>query len=296
MKKYALILLLAVPLAYAQAKVFSQGIYGEDHRREPYELEDERLGAFARSSVALIPDENIIPNGNSFRLSAPTYGKEYQLCPSERFFEQPTPAFCSGTLVAEDIVLTAGHCLESLESCKSTKFVFGYAMAEAGKYPGEIPTQDVFSCAELLAREEESDLNPEYGSDYALVRLDRPAKGRALVPMEATGGPRPGDSLFTFGYPAGLPLKFVINGKVRSPGKNLFQTNLDTYGGNSGSAVMNLTTQKLEGILIRGDYDFDYTEGNCYVSKHCEDEGCGGEWVMKIDEILARIEKAKSHD
>lgn len=291
--KIALLLMLLLPQTNAQAKAFSQGIYGDDHRREPFELEDKSLGLFAQSSVALIPEENMHLDGGSYRLSAQTYGKEYQLCPSERFFEQQTPAFCSGTMVTEDIVLTAGHCLETLEACKKTKFVFGYSLHEAGKLPREIPAKDVFSCREILAREEENDFNPEYGVDYALVRLDRPARHRAFVPMNATGGPKPGDSLFTFGYPAGLPLKFVINGKVRNPGKNLFQTNLDTYGGNSGSAVMNLATRELEGILIRGDYDFEYTNQNCYVSKRCDDDGCQGEWVMKVDEILARLEKAK---
>lgn len=292
MKLVLLLLLLVLPF-YADAKVFSQGIYGDDHRREIFELEDESLGAFAQSSVALIPEENLFLDGSSYRLSGQTYGKEYQLCPTERFFEQQTPAFCSGTLVTEDTVLTAGHCLETLESCKKTKFVFGYALKEPGKLPREIPAGDVFSCEEILAREEQNDLNPEFGSDFALVRLDRPVKNRAPVAMEATGGPRTGDPLFTFGYPAGLPLKFVINGKVRNPGKNLFQTNLDTYGGNSGSPVVNLATKKLEGILIRGDHDFEYSEENCYISKHCEDEGCEGEWVMKIDEILARLEKPK---
>jgi V8-like Glu-specific endopeptidase len=294
MKPALLLMLLAVMPMNSHAKVFSQGIYGDDHRREPYELEDQSMNVFSQSSVALIPEENLLLDGQVYRLSGQTYGKEYQLCPSERFFEQQTPAFCSGTLVAEDIVLTAGHCFESPEDCKKTKFVFGYSLPEPGKLPREIAANDVFSCGEILAREEQNDLNPEYGVDYALVRLDRPAKNRRLVPLEPTGGPKTGDGLFTFGYPAGLPLKFVINGKVRNPGKNLFQTNLDTYGGNSGSAVMNLATKKLEGILIRGDYDFEYGEQNCYVSKHCEDEGCQGEWVMKIDEILARIQKAKN--
>jgi V8-like Glu-specific endopeptidase len=292
--KIALFLLLVVAFGEAEAKVFTKGIYGEDHRREPYELEDQSLAVFSQSSLALIPEENLYLNGQEYRLTGQTYGKEYQLCSSERFFEQPTPAFCSGTLVAEDMVLTAGHCFENLEACKKTKFVFGYALSQAGKLPYYVAEQDVFSCAEILAREEETDLNPEFGADYALVRLDRPANFRQFISPESTGGLKVGENLFTFGYPAGLPLKFVINGKVRNPGKNLFQTNLDTFSGNSGSAVMNLATKKLEGILIRGDHDFEYAEGNCYVSKQCQEDGCRGEWVMKIDEILSRIRKSKN--
>jgi hypothetical protein len=71
------ILLLALSSPSAHAKVFSQGIYGDDHRREPYELEDERMISLMGSSVALIDDEHIARDGKVYRLTAQTYGKEY---------------------------------------------------------------------------------------------------------------------------------------------------------------------------------------------------------------------------
>ena len=44
-----------------------------------------------------------------------------------------------------------------------------------------------------------------------------------------------------------------------------FQANLDAYGGNSGSAVINAETHEVEGILVRGSYDFD-SAGECDIS------------------------------
>lgn len=61
--------------------------------------------------------------------------------------------------------------------------------------------------------------------------------------------------------------------------------NLDTYGGNSGSAVFNDRTGEVEGILVRGEVDYTY-KGNCMVSNVCTDSGCRGEDVTYISEVL----------
>ena len=57
--------------------------------------------------------------------------------------------------------------------------------------------------------------------------------------------------------------------------------NLDTYGGNSGSAVFNAKTGLVEGILVRGEQDY-VQKGDCRVSNVCPADGCRGEDVTKI--------------
>ena len=56
--------------------------------------------------------------------------------------------------------------------------------------------------------------------------------------------------------------KVAGGAKVRSNNNGVyFVANLDTYGGNSGSAVFNLQTREVEGILVRGENDYVYDYG-----------------------------------
>jgi V8-like Glu-specific endopeptidase len=61
------------------------------------------------------------------------------------------------------------------------------------------------------------------------------------------------------GHPSGLPMKYADGAKVFGNFDNYFSTNLDTFGGNSGSPVFNAKTNEVVGILVRGD--IDYIEG-----------------------------------
>ena len=70
---------------------------------------------------------------------------------------------------------------------------------------------------------------------------------------------------------------------VRSSGATgYFVANLDTYGGNSGSPIINAATGMLEGILVRGATDFviDNVE-NCFRSNVYSNTGGRGEDVTK---------------
>ncbi len=91
------------------------------------------------------------------------------------------------------------------------------------------------------------------------------------------------------GHPAGLPTKVSGGAKVRDAGPTgHFVANLDTYGGNSGSAVFNAKTGLIEGILVRGEIDYTW-RGGCKVSNTCADDGCRGEDVTKISALSGNI-------
>lgn len=48
------------------------------------------------------------------------------MCAGERFTDQPAGSFCPVALVGPDLMLTAGHCLLSVEICGRKKLSLGY--------------------------------------------------------------------------------------------------------------------------------------------------------------------------
>ncbi len=87
------------------------------------------------------------------------------------------------------------------------------------------------------------------------------------------------------GHPTGIPTKVAGGAFVRDNSNDkFFVANLDTFGGNSGSAVVNSETGVVEGILVRGENDY-VTEGGCSVPQVCTMDGCRGEDVTRITNI-----------
>lgn len=277
-KAFALLALaLAVP---SFAQVAPDVIYGNDDRLDLYQV-DGRLRQAADSTVALFQASQVSANG---ALQVRPYGSGMSLCADEPFYDQVNGAFCSGSLVAPDVIMTAGHCVRSEDACKGTKFVFGFAVKAKGVNPTNVSPSDVYGCKKLIAQEVVGS-----GADYALVRLDRPVTGHAPLKFNRAGDPANGTPVLVIGHPAGLPVKIAGGAKVRDASREgYFVANLDTYGGNSGSAVFNATSLAVEGILVRGENDYVW-RGSCRVSQVCTDEGCRGEDVTKMSSVIPHL-------
>lgn len=274
----ALFVFAALPLR-AQESPRPEVIYGDDDRLDLYQVENPKLRELADSTVALFEASDVAIDGGKAKLTLTDYGQQYNLCPEEPFREQKNGAFCSGSLVAADILMTAGHCVRSEGACQGTKFVFGFAITEKGKQGDTVPASEVYSCKQLLGRVEQGS-----GPDWALVRLDRKVSGHKPLRLSSSVPPK-GAPLFVIGHPAGLPTKVAGGASVRDPSlSGYFKANLDTYGGNSGSAVFNAATGLVEGILVRGEQDYEW-KGACRVSKVCASDGCSGEDVTKVGEV-----------
>lgn len=279
LKKTALVaaVLLAVGItATAEKRV----IYGDDNRVEVYES-----SAFwqrkAASTVALVNTSRLSQQSDgTIAIKGNNYGSSYNLCEDEPFREQQSSAFCSGSLVGHNLVLTAGHCLRTQSACNRTNFVFGFGYSHSGKDVTTAQPIDVYSCKSIVAWKEKSN-----GADYAVVELDRSVIGREVLSVNRGQVASPGDRMVIIGHPAGIPTKVADDAYVREVKSEHFVANIDAFGGNSGSAVFNERTGLIEGILVRGWTDFTYSNG-CRKSYVCKNDGCSGEDVTRVDQAL----------
>jgi V8-like Glu-specific endopeptidase len=295
---FTLTLLAVSPCSSAVNKV----IYGEDDRIEYYEV-PENLKAAADATVSLWNAENLkldIPSG-TYDLKTENFGDKYKLCPGVKFREQPVGAFCSGTLVGEDLVLTAGHCITDESRCGATAFVFGYAV----KAPGEkartrIDAGEVYACSKIIKRQwQDATLTTNgkamtiYGPDFALIQLDRKVTGRKPMSVNRQGGIKKGDSIVATGHPNGLPFKFSSDGSVVKEVEKksaYFVSNLDVFGGNSGGAVFNLETGLIEGIVVRtADEHFLPSFDGCNIYTIRPQNAGFGIHINKLDPVLSEI-------
>jgi len=255
-------------------------IYGTDDRIDFFQITDPAALQDVECVVALFNQSDVTDNGDgTSTLRTQNFGTSRNLCSSERFRDQPVGAFCSGFLVAPDVIATAGHCVTA-SNVTDVRFVFGFRMTDATTAQTVISNNDIYSGASLLGRQEEGT-----GPDWALVQLDRPVNGHSVVSIRRDGRIPDAQPVHVIGHPSGLPLKLAAGAAVRdnSPAA-FFVANLDTYGGNSGSPVFNADTHIVEGILVRGEADF-VMQGTCRVSLVCPSTGCRGEDCTRTTEF-----------
>ena len=278
----ALAMLTTATVTQARNKV----IYGPDDRKDLHEVKRALHLDLAASTAAMIEKNSITTDGDSVTISSSTL-ESRGICASEKFSQQQTAAMCSGFLVGEDLLVTAGHCIQSKSDCRRYNWVFNYAHKEKNS-DINVTTEDVYGCKEIIERT----LDNSTMDDYALIRLDRKVVNRTPLTVRKEGKIESGTKIVVIGHPTGLPTKVADNAWVRDNNRDkYFAANLDTFGGNSGSAVFNADTGVVEGILVRGeqDYEYDYSQG-CRVVFKCKDNGCRGEDVTRITNIQALME------
>ncbi|MBT4791222.1 MAG: trypsin-like peptidase domain-containing protein [Halobacteriovoraceae bacterium] len=276
--KIVLLVLLSFPIpAFAAQKV----IYGEDNRVDYY-LVSKSHQEIADATAVMINNIRIKEKKDHFLLSKKTL-RNYGVCEGERFLEQFTAGSCSGFLIAPDLLATAGHCIQTVDDCKLIKWVFDYKLLNRSPMSRKVLKKSVYNCVELVER----GFSQSKAIDYSIVKLDRAISDRKILKLRRSGKVNNNANLAVFGYPTGLPLKVAKGGKVRRNGaKHFFVTNLDTFGGNSGSPVVDLKSLEVEGILIRGEDDYiTDTRQDCKRVKQCSPNSCEGETVTRITNI-----------
>lgn len=178
-----------------------------------------------------------------------------------RYAGQLSLTIGTGFLVGENKLMTALHILAGHE--QDVVYVFDFHTDVHGKDP--IPSQVLAIAGKSMVYSAEHDV--------ALVTLDvsdHQLSDRAYLRFpKRNANPSPNAPLYAVGYPQGLPVKLAMIGQVVGHRTaSTFSTNLDTFHGNSGSPVLNLNTNLVEGMLVRGYPDLDYASGPCAKMKY----------------------------
>lgn len=249
---------------YAHPDSIYRGQFGADTRAEAKSRWQYR--DYTRATAAAMPKKNIVGNKiYTYDLATvlkKKYG-DYTIDESVRFTDQPAAGFCTGFLIAPDLLVTAGHCIENEEDMKNAVWVFDYTSDVSYNKSGNYITVDasnMYYGVELL----DTKLTDDGMYDYCVIRLDRKT-GRKPYKFRTGGNILFEDFIAMIGSPSGIPLKVADSARVtNNEYKTWFMTDLDAFQGNSGGPVFN-ANGFIEGILVRGAKgDFEYNQAcNC---------------------------------
>lgn len=288
-------------------------IYGSDDIRE---VNDVPQGRLAKSIAIAVPNLFIEPNADGTLKMVDVIPMEGYLCQDERFTNQVSIGNCTAFLVSDRHLVTAGHCLiptgevndEYHPFCEAFSWYFDFRQPKAGAtHINRVPADRVYKCKRVVRAVNVDQIIDENGmkytgADYAIIELDRPV-APDLKPLKIAKTPaKVGDTVFTIGYPLGLPAKFsgmsrVVRNDLK---KEYFESYLDTFSGNSGGPVLN-SRYEVVGILVGGhSVDFASDAKECKRLNRCDNTGknCTEEsrWPdLPVTSLIQRIETVKAH-
>jgi V8-like Glu-specific endopeptidase len=158
---------------------------------------------------------------------------------------QMFPIGCTGTLIASNSFITAGHCVDS-STVGGQQIRFNFQLDPSGN---PRPTS-VFNITAVL----EEGLTT-LGVDYAILQLSGSPGTTFGVTLPTAFAQPAGQAITIIQHPNGIPkvveggtLGFFANGKMT-------YADLDTEGGASGSGILQNTTGALIGVHTTGALD-----------------------------------------
>lgn len=235
------------------------GIWGNDDRMDFYNIPDEKVKKNADCVAAIVKKDNLIDDKGISTLKVKNYGKNFNLCDIEPFYEQPVAGgpLVTGFLVKEDVIATAAH-FAGKSNVTDLRIVFGYKMQNNSAPVITIPNENIYKGVQIIDRVY-NQMGKGGGSDWALVKLDRKVEGRTILRLSKKHI-FCNQSVYVLGYPCGLPLKYAPGASVREIYETYFVADLDVYSGNGGSPVFDSNTHEVIGMVIHGDErDFRWT-------------------------------------
>lgn len=150
--------------------------------------------------------------------------------------------FCSGTLISENLFLTASHCCGS--NLVGKYVAFNYQL----KNQNQLETQRFYKIIQIVEHGYKKNI------DYAILKLEgNPGIDFGYLKISDTE-PIIDEMLTIIQHPSGRPKEIEAGFFVKNSGKWMSYSDLDTEPGSSGSGVIN-KNGKLIGVHTNGGCD-----------------------------------------
>lgn len=258
-------------------------IYEQDDRALVYEYSETSIDHLKYSIAAKLRSKPLRISPRHYRISTkPLRQHVHNMCLKERFSHVSTFSNCTGFLVGKNLMVTAGHCLNNRDECLNSYWYFSADMNPYDKYIWA-HTRDIGRCKKIISRIK----NSISKNDYTLFEIEADTSGRLPLKFRTREKISDISTLKVLGHPTGLPL--IITQKaiiLENDSPFLFKINSNTFGGNSGSPVINERTGLVEGILTDGDRDYQLNKSlGCVETYVCTKKKCKGENVVRITNI-----------
>lgn len=256
-------------------------IYDDDGRQIAFS--SHQYQEITRSVLAQLRSDALMDQNGELYLKTKSLNEHVgNLCEDTNFRDLPTFSRCTAFLVSEDLLVTAGHCINNESECSKATWIFSDEIDPSDTSP-KIESRDIVKCKNIVSRIK----NPISKNDYALIKLTSPIKHRPYLKFRTEGKIQNEEELVVIGHPTGLPLIISDQNKILDNSSEfLFKIDSDTFGGNSGSPVINMRTGLVEGILTDGDLDYILNPmRGCKETFKCVEKKCKGENVVRITNI-----------
>jgi hypothetical protein len=167
-------------------------------------------------------------------------------CDCLKFPDEPILGFFSGFWITPNIVATALHTDSApIASISKTRILSKYYNDTYIDKTVTIPVENVFEIEKKLYLEP----NPNH---FDVVFYQVTTDNQLPESSYTFGTAKKDETIFSIGYPLGLPAKLCKMGKIYDEDDYHFYTDLDSLNGSSGSAVYNSDGEIIGLLLSKG--------------------------------------------